>query len=361
MIYGSFLRKSRERRMLLEKVEELLPSPADFPTKEEQASFKRKQSTVLGYIQSAPEVGVNIVLGNAKIGAISQFSLPAGQNFRGATCPGATEFCESLCYAKSALFLMSEWRYYVNWAYVLLWPELFSKIWKEAALSGVVRIHVGGDYFSPEYVHTWIDIVRNRSEIRFYAYTRSWQNGRGSIRGEFIEPLRELAALPNMRLVLSCDRETKIPPKDLIPTAIRAWLAENDQDLPKESVELIFRDHAGMGKKPVAELAGTPVCPVERSREYKKISGKITCQNCSFCWSSGHTIYGRRDDDLRMFNAFSGMDLERRVAGMFRGFWPEAPEKGPEMGRSHERTCTCGALALCAYCELCAICTCKCG
>lgn len=357
MIYGSFLKGSRERRMLLEKVEDLLPTLDSFPDKESKASFKVKRLKTLNYIRTAPDVGVNITLGNAKLGAISQFSLPAGQNFRGATCPGATELCESLCYAKKTLFQWQEHIYFVNWAYVLLWPERFAKIWSGAALSGVVRIHVGGDYFSPDYVQLWSDIIKQREEIRFYAYTRSWQDGRGNTRKEFIGPLRKLSELQNMRLVLSCDRETGIPSAGLIPAAIRAWLAENDRDLPSEPVELIFRDHAGMEAKPVSELAGTPVCPVERSKDYEKVSGKITCQNCSFCWSSGHLLYGRRDDDLDLFNSFSGVNLTKRVAGMFRG-----AGTGPSMGAaaSGSRDCSCGAFALCSGCELCVLCRCRC-
>lgn len=89
MIYGNFQKGSRERRMLVEKVEDLLPTLDSFPDKESRAAFRVKKSKTLNYIKTAPEVGVDIVLGNAKIGAISQFSLPAGQNFRGATCPGA--------------------------------------------------------------------------------------------------------------------------------------------------------------------------------------------------------------------------------------------------------------------------------
>jgi len=360
MIYGSFPKGSRERRMLVDKVAELLPAPDSFPDKKSRAAFKNKKSKTLNYIRTAPEVGVDIVLGNAKIGAISQFSLPAGQNFRGASCPGATELCESLCYAKKSLFLFHEHKYFINWAYVLLFPERFIKIWSGAALSGVVRAHVGGDYFSPDYVRIWSDITRQREEIRFYAYTRSWQDGRGNVRKEFLKPLQELSELPNMRLVLSCDRQTGIPPANLIPASIRAWLAETDQDMPAEPVELIFRDHAGMGAKPVSEIAGTTVCPVERSREYKKISGKITCASCSWCWSSGHMAYERRDDDLELFNAFSGFNIEKRVAGMFRGFWP--PKEGASMDGviHHADNCICGAFTPCVICEKCLQCLCDC-
>jgi hypothetical protein len=359
MIYGSFPKRSPERRKIVDRVSELLPDPSIFPDKKERETFKNRRGRILTHLKDAEQVGVNIVLGNAKIGAISQFSLPAGQNFRGASCPGATEFCESLCYAKNALFMMNEWAYYVNWAYVTLFPDHFADIWKTANLTGVVRIHVGGDFFDPEYVALWSEIARSRKYVRFYAYTRSWQNGKGEIRREFIKPLKNLSDIDNMRLVLSCDRETKVPAASLIPTAIRAWLAADDKDLPGEPVELIFRDHSGM-KSTVSQMGGAPVCPVERSPQYKKIDGKITCQSCTFCFSTGHLMFGKRDDEPQMLNSFTGMDVEARVAGLFRGFWkPGGPSmKGPGVSSA---VCVCGAEALCVYCNLCAICRCRCG
>jgi len=356
MIYGSFPSRSPERRAIVERVSELLPALDAFPDKKAKEAFKERKAKILSYIKSADQIGVDIVMGNAKIGAISQFSLPAGQNFRGATCPGATEFCESLCYAKSALFMMHEWKYYVNWAYVTLFPKQFIEIWKNAALTGVVRMHVGGDFFSPDYVNIWSTIISQRKYTRFYAYTRSWQNGKGKVRREFVTPLRHLAGLENMRLVLSCDRETGVPPTNLIPTAIRAWLAENDQDLPGSDVELIFRDHSGM-KATVAQMGGAPVCPVERSPKYKKVDGKITCQNCGWCWGAGHRSYGRRDDELELFSSFSGTDLPKRVEQMFKGVG-SASLDGPAASSS---SCVCGAEAPCVYCNTCAICRCQCG
>jgi hypothetical protein len=356
VIYGNFPNHSPERRAIVERVGEFLPKLTNFPDKKSKEEFKVRKAKILSYIKDADQIGVDIVLGNAKIGAISQFSLPAGQNFRGATCPGATAFCESLCYAKSALFMMHEWKYYVNWAYATLFPDHFSDIWKNAALTGVVRMHVGGDFFSPDYVDVWSSIIRHRKYTRFYAYTRSWQDGKGKVRKEFIKPLRTLSGLENMRLVLSCDRETGVPPVDLIPTSIRAWLAADDQDLPGENVELIFRDHSGM-KATVSQMGGAPVCPIERSPKYKKISGKITCANCSWCWGAGHLAYGRKDDDLELFSAFSGTDLPKRVSAMFRSVGG-ASLSGPAASSGG---CVCGAEALCVYCNTCAVCRCRCG
>lgn len=357
-LYGIFPARSPERRAIVEQVDEFLPEPKNLPNKHARDEFRLRKGKILSYIHDADKIGVDIVLGNAKIGAITQFSLPAGQNFRGATCPGATEFCESLCYAKKFPSTLHEWRYYVNWAYALLFPKRFIEVWKIAALTGVVRAHVGGDYFSTDYVKMWIEICQSRPHNRFYSYTRSWQNGKGKIRKEFIEPLRKLAGLENARLVLSCDHETGVPPADLIPGAIRAWLAEDDRDLPGEQVELIFRDKSGM-KAITAQMGGAPVCPVERSPEYKKISGKITCANCTFCYSTGHLMFGRRDDDTSKLDMFVGLDVEKRVSSLFRGFWE--PGRATMKGSANSSgSCVCGAEAPCVYCGTCAICRCRC-
>jgi hypothetical protein len=38
---------------------------------------------------------------------------------------------------------------------------------------GVCRIHVSGDFFSPEYMFAWIEIARKYKYVLFYAYTKS--------------------------------------------------------------------------------------------------------------------------------------------------------------------------------------------
>jgi len=359
MMYGSFSVGSPERRRLVKKVDELLPDPATIKEPKARHDMEKRRKKVLSRVEGRPEAGVDIVVGNAKIGTMSQFSLPAGQHFRKAACPGATELCERLCYAKKIFFRMHEWRYFLNWAYVLLFPERFLEIWRMAALTGVVRVHVGGDYFSADYVKMWLEICRSRSSNRFYSYTRSWQDGHGNVRKDFLAPLRKLATLDNSRLVLSCDRVTGVPPADLIPGSIRAWLARDDQDLPGMPVELIFRDKRGMTAT-ASQMGGAPVCPVERSPKYKKISGKISCTNCTFCYSTGHLMFGQRDDDPSKLDMFAGLDVEERASSLFREFWDRP--SGPAMRGSSAATedCVCGAAAICVHCRTCALCLCGC-
>jgi hypothetical protein len=366
-----------DREVLLEKVLEILPSPKSIRRGERernsegsptvgdvplttQEEYEAKVETITKKILKSLHVGFRVVGGNSKIGTISQFSLPAGRHFRGAACPGATEFCESLCYAKDTLFTFHEAQYYINWAYVLLWPDRFVKVWKELGLTEVVRVHVGGDFFSPDYADLWVQIVEARQDVRFYAYTRSWQDGRGNVAKSFLGPLRRLAQLPNMRIILSVDHQTGVPPADLVPGAMRAWLAADDNDLPSEPLELIFRDKDGMGPGVMKVMADTPVCPVERTTKFVKKLGAVTCRNCSWCWSSGHDAYKLRADEVSQFDHFAEKPLDKRVSDLFL-----KPMEGIEGARLSGPTmvseaCTCGVDVPCAYCDRCAYCECVC-
>lgn len=39
--------------------------------------------------------------------------------------------------------------------------------------AGIIRIHVGGDFFAPEYFDAWIILAKRRPDVLFYAYTKS--------------------------------------------------------------------------------------------------------------------------------------------------------------------------------------------
>jgi hypothetical protein len=39
--------------------------------------------------------------------------------------------------------------------------------------SGIVRIHVAGDFFSTEYFHAWMALAKEHPNVLFYAYTKS--------------------------------------------------------------------------------------------------------------------------------------------------------------------------------------------
>jgi hypothetical protein len=61
--------------------------------------------------------------------------------------------------------------------------------------AGIIRLHVGGDFFSRDYFLAWLEVVKSRPEILFYAYTKSLP---------FVIPhLEEIAQLPNFSITAS--------------------------------------------------------------------------------------------------------------------------------------------------------------
>jgi len=61
----------------------------------------------------------------------------------------------------------------------------------------IFRIHVSGEFFSQEYARAWALTCREISKARFWSYTRSQDR----------RILRVLAAIPNLRILLSCDQD----------------------------------------------------------------------------------------------------------------------------------------------------------
>jgi len=50
--------------------------------------------------------------------------------------------------------------------------------------AGIVRIHVGGDFFNKKYFRAWLQVSRSRPDILFYAYTKAigyWIDNLGRI------------------------------------------------------------------------------------------------------------------------------------------------------------------------------------
>ena len=54
---------------------------------------------------------------------------------------------------------------------------------------GVCRIHVAGDFFSPNYFRAWVNVAKNNTDRLFYAYTKSlpyWVQNLGQIPYNFV-------------------------------------------------------------------------------------------------------------------------------------------------------------------------------
>ena len=139
---------------------------------------------------------------NSKLGkSIWAFNLPAG-----VTCPGASEACSAMCYAKKTERIYSNARL----AYAANLEQVQgSKDWTDDVIGQIkakriatVRIHAKGDFYSAEYILEWIDIAAACPDTIFFAYTRSWR-----VAG-LLPALEALKALKNVRLLASVDWTT---------------------------------------------------------------------------------------------------------------------------------------------------------
>ena len=144
--------------------------------------------------------------GNTKIGpGVFTFSMTAGPESVGGTCPGASDWCAAHCYAmRLTRYTSVRDRFSENADATRagMMPEIPAK-------ARSYRIHVSGDFHSAEYVEAWRTVVRSRPEVHFYAYTRSWRVP------EIVSALESLRAEPNMQLFASVDASiAELPPSD---------------------------------------------------------------------------------------------------------------------------------------------------
>lgn len=176
------------------------------------------------------------------------------------TCPGSSEECESICYAKRVVNTPLVWEMWRINSETERLPGPEDPLPDDAK---VVRLHVSGDFTSEEYIEEWVRLAESRLDVRFFGYTRSWR-----VKG-LLPALERFRALPNVQLFASMDKSIKaLPPEGWR----RAWI-ENDERLQQ------VRDDYWRA------LDGAPayVCPEEQGR-------RANCQECGYC------ITGKKND-----------------------------------------------------------------
>src|SRR4051794_39554378 len=172
--------------------------------------------------------------GNKKLGGhrIWGFGLPSGTV---ATCPGMTPTCRAVCYAvrTERYRLTAAARYRRNLARSR--RRDFARRVRAFLIAHavrVVRIHTGGDFYSPAHARKWVSIIGRSRRVRFFSYSRAW-------RVPAIKPvIDELAALPNARVWYSADRDTGLP-ADIPPGVRVAWLMTDEADAPPVGADLV--------------------------------------------------------------------------------------------------------------------------
>lgn len=124
------------------------------------------------------------------------FSLPAGNDF---SCPGATSFCQSICYAGRFEKLYPSFRALVMHNLNILKDADIAVMYHELEemicafriecdkhnAEKKFRIHADGDFFNMTYVRAWSMVIELYSDVQFWVYTRSdfaaeYLNGRHS-------------------------------------------------------------------------------------------------------------------------------------------------------------------------------------
>lgn len=210
--------------------------------------------------------------GNSKLGKIPNWSIPAIK-----TCPGRSKLCEDLCYATTGCYAFKS----TQEAHIKNLRTSKGTTWVKRMVAEVkskkakvFRWHGAGDYYDAEYARKCIDIAKACPDKIFYSYTRSWR------RADILPLLLELAALPNVQLWFSVDKETgEAPRHDLIK---QAYLAVDDDDIPSFPVDLVFREKVKTVKK---KIAGAMVCPVENGTE-----NDVTCESCKYCYKEAKPL-----------------------------------------------------------------------
>ncbi len=215
-----------------------------------------------------------LTVGNRKLGRhlIWSFSLPSGP---AETCPGATAACAAHCYARrfEVYRPAAVARYRRN--LTLSRRRDFARrvrAFLVACAVKVVRVHVGGDFYSARYAEKWLRVIARSPRVRFYFYTRSW-------RVPAIRPVIDrMAALPNCRAWYSADHDTGVPAD--VPAGVRvAWLQTHPADRPPSPVHLLFRVRSLRSAPPLSD--GPFVCPAE---DGVPRTPALTCERCGHCW-----------------------------------------------------------------------------
>lgn len=133
------------------------------------------------------------------------FSLPSGTNF---SCPGATKFCESVCYAgriekRFPAFLavaMNNWEILNDpnedmLLNLMVMIESFVAECDKRDAPKLFRWHADGDIFSAEYAKAIAICARQFTDVQFWIYTRSF------------EYVQHITGYENLSVYLSIDRD----------------------------------------------------------------------------------------------------------------------------------------------------------
>jgi hypothetical protein len=208
----------------------------------------------------------NSVTPSGNVAIANTFGLPAGQAY---SCPGATPFCETICYAgrletqykNVRNVLLHNWELLRNAnraTMVELLDAMITEFKAECDKRNArkeFRIHWDGDFFSHDYTMAWIDVIANHTDVQFWVYTRVADAAR-----EF-----HSALLVNLAYYFSGDRDNLAIARELEELGINIAYVDNTFQQGK------------------VEFTKATKCP-ENNKSIPLISAKgSACQLCGLC------------------------------------------------------------------------------
>jgi hypothetical protein len=223
-----------------------------------------KSEPIIVYLPDQKDVEISPYgCGNFKLGfGVFTYSKLPG---RKASCPGSSPICEAICYANRVQGPVRE-----VWFKNTCTPD----VPPIPAECKILRLHVGGDFDTVDYIRNWITRLTERPDVTAWAFTRSWRVA------ELLPILEELRALPNIQLFASLDPGmTELPPLGWR----RAWTVKagntgllpnivDDRRLAAVSEQaMIAYTHDGKGDAPAY------ICPEETGK-------KKDCLSCGYCF-----------------------------------------------------------------------------
>ena len=218
----------------------------------------------------------NAVSPNGKTPTIANtFGLPAGKAF---SCPGATNTCESVCYAGKLEKIYKGVREVLlhNWNLLkdanqetmetLLQDMIndFKADCNKRNADKLFRIHWDGDFFNDTYTLAWKSVILNNTDIQFWVYTR------------VPAAAQTLQGIKNLSLYFSTDKDNKDNAIVLSNNGIRlAYLADTFAIGQEDMKAMIGR----VGAKCPENKKAIPLIDKEGS----------ACVKCSLC------VYNKAD------------------------------------------------------------------
>jgi hypothetical protein len=207
-------------------------------------------------------------MGNGKLGgSIAHFDLPPVS-----TCPGRSDVCQQVCYARSGHYVFPAVQERLRWNYEQSRRRDFAaRMAREIRRKGVlvVRVHVSGDFYDAAYAAKWLAVMRACPRTKFYFYTRSWRIP------AIAAVLEQMTALPCCRAWYSIDGATGVP--EGVPAGVRlAYLQAQEGERP-ERVDLLFRVRRLRRQRMALPL----LCPHETPQGR---ANDVNCGNCGRCW-----------------------------------------------------------------------------